>query len=151
MEISPLQDHFIDFTALSWKFGSKSGLRKKPSTQDPIKSLLGNPKRAKPSDGSLIWRPFLETFQHYFRCLLCTFFRCAPILSFFRCGCQTRSQTSAFERRFHVFLGSGRTCENRALVWVLARFRGLEALPNRRIFRTFSCVRIGSHFKRRFM
>ena len=81
----------------------------------------------------------------------CAFFRCAPRWSFFRCWCQTRSQTSAFGRRFHDFLGSGQTCENRALVLVLARFRGLEALPNRRIFRTFSCVLIGSNFKRHFV
>ena len=99
------------------------------------------------SFGNPFWRHFSIISDEFF----VRFFRCAPRWSFVRCWCQTRSQTNAFGRRFHDFLGSGWTSENRALVWVLARFRGLEALPNRRIFRTFSCVLIGSHFKRHFV
>ena len=41
--------------------------------------------------------------------------------------------------------GQGRTRENRALVWVLARFRRLEAFPNRRVFRNVLCVLFKSH------
>ena len=116
-----------------------------------VKAHSAHPKSCPGPEKPFVGGPFLETFQHYFRCVFYTFFRCAPRWSFFRCWCQTRSQTSAFGRRFHDFLGSGWTSENRALVWVLARFRGLEALPNRRIFRTFSCVLIGSHLQRHFV
>ena len=90
------QHIFVDFKTVWPQFCSKSGPWRKPSPQDPTKGHVGHPKKRKRSEKPLSWRPFWETFQHYYRCVCCKFFRCAPRWSFFRCGCQTRSQTRAF-------------------------------------------------------
>ena len=78
-------------------------------------------------------------------------FRCAPRPSLFRCWCQTTSHARAFRRRFHGLMGWGWTCENRALVWLLTRFRGLQALPIRLFFQTFSWLLVRCHLKRHFI
>ena len=117
---------FVDFIMFERSFGQNLARGGNQAPKTPVKVVWDTPEEQKGQITHFCWDPFWRHFSIISDVFFVRFFDALQDGHFFRCGCQTKSQTSAFGKRFHVFLGSGRTCENRALVLVLARFRGLD-------------------------
>jgi hypothetical protein len=96
---------FVDFTAMLWKFCSKSGFGKKQSAQDHIKDHSGHPKSSPASEKPLILGPFLETFQFYFRLFFSTFFDALQDCHFSDLGAKPAPKRMLLRDIFMTFWG----------------------------------------------